>query len=120
MDAFAGAVYGGGRMSGEICTDNRFEVIAEAKKRLVEATNIETSAEEMAVIDNILFRFWQMKWLEKILEEPKEAEWKMKPDPFGFFDEIPVCSKCGHTTEMRKTYNFCPNCGARMRKGEDE
>lgn len=50
-------------MSGEICTDNRFEIIASYKKVLVESTNIETSPDEMAVIDNVLFRFWQMGWL---------------------------------------------------------
>lgn len=46
----------------DICNDNRFEVIAEYKKRLIEGTNIESSPEEMAVIDSILFRFWQMGW----------------------------------------------------------
>lgn len=50
-------------MSGEICTDNRFEIIAAYKKKLIECTNIETRPEEMAVIDDILFRFWQMGWL---------------------------------------------------------
>ena len=46
----------------------------------------------------------------------KRGHWDMKPDPYGFFDEIPVCSKCGLTTKMRETYNFCPNCGADMRE----
>ena len=49
--------------------------------------------------------------------EVKHGKWEMKPDPYGFFEEIPVCSECGCTTEMRKTYNFCPNCGADMRGG---
>ena len=53
-------------MSGEICTDNRFEIIAAYKKKLIEGTNIQTRPEEMAVIDNILFRFWQMRWLPPI------------------------------------------------------
>ena len=53
-------------MSGEICTDNRFEIIAAYKKKLIEGTNIQTNPEEMAVIDNILFRFWQMRWLPPI------------------------------------------------------
>ena len=43
------------------------------------------------------------------------GRWEMKPDPYGFFDEIPVCSECGCTTEMRKVYKFCPFCGADMR-----
>ena len=53
-------------MGGEICTDNRFEIIAAYKKKLIEGTNIESSPDEMAVIDNILFRFWQMDWLPPI------------------------------------------------------
>lgn len=50
----------------DMCTDNRFEQIEKYKKMLIEATNIETSSEEMQVIDSILFRFWQMGWLEAI------------------------------------------------------
>jgi len=42
----------------EICTDNRFDLIAKYKQDLLDSTNIETSPDEMAVIDNILFRFW--------------------------------------------------------------
>lgn len=53
-------------MSGEICTDNRFEIIAAYKKKLVEGTNIQARPEEMEVIDNILFRFWQMGRLPPI------------------------------------------------------
>ena len=53
-------------MSGEICTDNRFEIVTAYKKKLIEGTNIQASPEEMAVIDNILFRFWQMGWLPPI------------------------------------------------------
>lgn len=47
------------------CGDNRFEIIAKAKADIVEHTNIESSPEEMAVLDNILFRAWQMGWLKK-------------------------------------------------------
>lgn len=50
----------------ETCTDNRFEVIAAYKKKLKERTNIETSPDEMAVIDHVLFRFWQMGWLPPV------------------------------------------------------
>ena len=53
-------------MGGEICTDNRFEIIAAYKKKLIESTNIQSRPEEMAVIDDILFRFWQMGWLPPI------------------------------------------------------
>lgn len=47
----------------DICGDNRFEIIESAKQRLIEATNIESRSEEIAVLDSILFRMWQMGWL---------------------------------------------------------
>lgn len=53
-----------------MCTDNRFELIEKYKKELIESTNIETSQDEMAVLDNLLFRFWQMGWLDR-LEQPE-------------------------------------------------
>lgn len=55
----------GGRcgMNDGICDDNRFEIIEAAKQRLIEATNIEMCPDEMAVLDSILFRMWQMGWL---------------------------------------------------------
>lgn len=49
----------------DMCGDNRFEIIARAKKALLEGTNIDMCADEMAVIDNILFRCWQMGWLDR-------------------------------------------------------
>lgn len=52
------------KTEGQVCNDNRFELIEKAKQRLIKATNIETSPEEMKVLDSILFRFWQMGWLE--------------------------------------------------------
>lgn len=58
-------------MSGEVCGDNRFEIIEKAKQDLLDSTNINTSPSEMAVLDNILFRCWQMGWLDKY-DDPKE------------------------------------------------
>ena len=52
-------------MTGEICSDNRFEVIERAKQDLIKRTNIETSPQEMMCLDDFLFRCWQMGWLEK-------------------------------------------------------
>ena len=34
----------------------------------MESTNIESSPEEMAVLNNFLFRCWQMGWLKKYEE----------------------------------------------------
>lgn len=49
-----------------VCTDNRFELIAKAHDALLESTNIEDSPDEMAVLDSILFRCWQMGWLDEL------------------------------------------------------
>lgn len=49
----------------EICDDNRFKIIQKAKDHLLERTNIESSPEEMEVLDNFLFRCWQMGWLKQ-------------------------------------------------------
>ena len=53
-------------MSGDVCSDDRFELIAEARDTLLERTNIEDSPDEMAVLDSILFRCWQMGWLDQL------------------------------------------------------
>lgn len=52
----------------ETCTDNRFEIIEKAKKHILEATNIDTSSDEMKVLNNFLFRCWQMGWLKQYEE----------------------------------------------------
>lgn len=52
-----------------ICGDNRFEIIAKAKEHLLKATNIESSQKEMQLIDQFLFRAWQMGWLKQYEEE---------------------------------------------------
>lgn len=45
--------------------------------------------------------------------EPKRSEW-IEMYRNGFGNMICMCSKCNfHTTKS----NFCPNCGADMRKG---
>ena len=49
----------------EICGDNRFEIIQNAKDDLKQATNIDSSPDEMKVLDSFLFRAWQMGWLDK-------------------------------------------------------
>ena len=41
------------------------ELMEKAKRHLIEATNIETSQDEMKVLDSFLFRCWQMGWLNK-------------------------------------------------------
>lgn len=52
--------------------------------------------------------------LKDLPDAEKTGKWMKKPDPYGFFDEIPVCSECGCTTKMREEYKYCPSCGAQM------
>ena len=77
---------------GGICGDNRFEVIAKAKKELLFSTNIDTAKDEMKVIDSFLFRCWQMGWLDRY-DKPREPL------------DIPTM-----TTEFIKEHGLpCPN-----------
>lgn len=46
-------------------SDNRWEIIRKAQDDIISKTNIESSADEMAVLGNFLFRCWQMGWLKK-------------------------------------------------------
>lgn len=50
---------------GNICGDNRFEIISKAKEDILKSTNISSSEDEMKVLDNFLFRSLQMGWLDK-------------------------------------------------------
>lgn len=59
---------------GEVCGDNRFEVIAKAKQHLLDSTNIHTSEGEMKELDSFLFRCWQMGWLKQYDETA--TDWK--------------------------------------------
>jgi hypothetical protein len=48
---------------GDMCEDNRFEIIEKAKMHIIESTNISASPDEMKVLDSFLFRCWQMGWI---------------------------------------------------------
>lgn len=48
-----------------VCGDNRFEIIAKVKEHLIKATNIEMHPEELAQVDNILFRLWQLNYFNQ-------------------------------------------------------
>ena len=46
--------------------NNCFKLIEQYKKKLIEFTDIETRPDEMAVLDSILYRIWQMGWLPDV------------------------------------------------------
>ena len=54
--------------------------------------------------------------------EVKRGEWREIIEPIPWCDDdVDIyyeCSLC-HSTEGWKTFNFCPNCGAEMRKEEE-
>lgn len=111
----------------DMCDDNRFEVIEKYKQKLIESTNIESSPDEMATLDNILFRCWQMGWLDKWKQiERKKGKWFSKNlDNYRKYEV--VCSECGtryvgnyDAYDEPCDFNFCPSCGAKMEEFIDE
>ena len=92
-------------MSGEVCTDGRFEMIEKYRQKIIEATNIETSPDEMKVLNDILFRFWQMGWLDKL-------ERQIEPTMYGYsLEELLVFSECCRKQGITKEelHDFCLN-----------
>lgn len=100
----------------ELCTDGRFEVIARAKEDLLRCTNIDTSPSEISVLDEILFRCWQMGWLNKY---EKHGQWKIETKRVSYW----CCSKCGASAPLDyngqyELSNYCPNCGEKMENAD--
>ena len=94
------------------CEDNRFEIIQKAKDDLIRSTNIQGSPEEMEVLDSILFRAWQMGWLEKYepdyKERMKKEYWQLKER----YDKLHnMCSKY-----EAGTLDFTPTCSLELLK----
>ena len=113
----------GGMTISTECGDNRFEIIQHTKNKLIEATNVESSPEEMKVLDNILFRMWQMGWLPDIETETVpvvHTHWIPCENEIGEGSNTYKCSACGEIqmvisgTPKENGWGFCPHCGARM------
>ena len=81
-----------GEVGMNICGDNRFEIIERYKRQLVESTNIKSSPDEMAMLDNILFRFWQMGWLKEQPQIVRCRDCKHFPSPTPA-DGVPFCKR---------------------------
>jgi hypothetical protein len=77
----------------EACGDNRFEIIEKAKRSLIESTNIETSEDEMKVIDSFLFRCWQMGWLDKYADGERREQLPQYEEWQDAFDNLKVVKK---------------------------
>ena len=74
------------------CGDNRFEIIGKAKQDLLKSTNIDSSKDEMKVLDNFLFRCWQMGWLN---------QYNLTSDAEG--EELLTCEKY----KVEEALNYC-------------
>lgn len=106
----------------DMCCDDRFELIGRAKDELFEATNINDSPEEVAVLDDILFRFYQMGWLDRVFETrtctlPKPT-FPCTIERYGTVERYGVaemckCSACGAKV-LAIPAHYCPNCGRRV------
>ena len=102
-----------------MCTDNRFEIIGKAKEHLLEATNIDTSPKEMEVLDNFLFRCWQMGWLDRYAEqtEPQTEEWHDDCNTCRWHDgacTIPCCDYEPKTEPQTDNGIGCSKCESRF------
>ena len=98
-----------------ICGDNRFEIIKAYKDKLIEYTNIEDSPEEMAALDNILFRFWQMGWLKSESESVVRCKDCRHRDPEDHKCDSGQLERAGCIFPVDDDY-FCAY-GARMDGG---
>ena len=88
-----------------ICGDNRFEIVGKAKEALLESTNIEESPKEMAVLDDFLFRCWQMGWLDKYeTEYSKDYFTGMKHLADAILYELERLA--GYYNERSRTYKW--------------
>lgn len=55
------------------------------------------------------------------LKEPKQGEWIYnKGDIEVGVPPTNECSECGHYIDELLYPNFCPNCGARMKEGDEK
>ena len=98
----------------DMCGDNRFEIIARAKTALLEGTNIDMCPDEMAVIDNILFRCWQMGWLDRYAEQTEPQTELVNDSPILVKDLVddefnPYDGECMRCKHLKLKCEFVPS-----------
>ena len=96
-------------MENTTCGDSRFEIIGRAKEDLTRSTNIESRPAEL---DIILFRAWQMGWLDKYepdyKERMKKEYWQLK-ERYEKLHKMCVKYEAG-------TLDFTPTCTLELLK----
>jgi hypothetical protein len=94
------------------CGDNRFEIIKKAKDDIIQATNIQSDQDEMKVLNNLLFRAWQMGWLDKYetdyKERMKKEYWQLK-GRYNKLHNMLIKYEAG-------TLDFTPTCSLELLK----
>ena len=81
--------------------------------RLIDADKLMSDIEHYHLSDG-KFQHW-VEIQPTIEPERKKGKWLLIDA--GYYDYV-KCSQCGETLVWGK--NFCPNCGADMREGEQE
>lgn len=95
-DCYLQEQYGDDEMTNEEdirlieCCDDRFEIIKRAREHIIDVTNIESSPEEMKVLDNFLFRCWQMHWLKNDFHQLEKENAKLKEQ----IEKMKSCINC--------------------------
>ena len=65
-------------------------------------------------------RLWKIAYERGKASVRPQAEWKRRLVDNGFNADW-VCSECGYRVKTDfVSFNFCPNCGARMKGADDE
>ncbi|MCQ2598187.1 MAG: hypothetical protein MJ181_10120 [Treponema sp.] len=82
------------------CCDDRFEIIKRAREHILDATNIESRPEEMQVLDNFLFRCWQMGWLKNDFHQLEKENEELKKQ----IEKMKCCENC------KKYFNDYKGC----------
>ena len=65
---------------------------------------------------------WFLKQLKRMNEKNKNGRWEHRAvdtPNLGRRYEM-YCTACGKTPDPKKWYDFCPMCGARMEKENDD
>lgn len=92
--------------------------------RLVDADKIEPH-EQLESLGNGQYEYVRVAYMDDIDDMPtvdavpvRHGRWIMAEGELAFWDE---CSECGKKILHRTPYyDFCPNCGADMRKGGEQ
>lgn len=88
--------------------------------------NVERETEELTLIDQSFAKGWNNAnsiWIKELKNlpsaEPEQKKGKWLGTDYPSYDSF-ECDQCGYVYEDMPSWmpNFCPNCGADMRKEE--